>query len=114
MEIDDDAIETEAQPLGHRLDDSPVRLMRDQPREIGDRHIVALEDFLGHFGHADDGGLVHSRPILHDVALYAFYLEHQRCGELDGGVDEERVWMNCTGCGAVVSRSLAPIQTDKE
>jgi len=32
-------------------------------------------------------------------ALYAFYLEHQRCGELDGGVDRgarvddlHRVW----------------------
>src|SRR5262249_50411613 len=67
MEIDDDAIETEAQPLGHRLDDAPVGLMRDQPGEIGGRHVVALQDFLGHFGHADDGGLVHSRPILHEV-----------------------------------------------
>ena len=34
IEIDDDAIEIEAQPLGHRLDDAPVGLMRDQPGEI--------------------------------------------------------------------------------
>src|SRR5262249_25288792 len=34
IEIDDDAIETEAQPLGHRLDDAPVGLMRDQPGEL--------------------------------------------------------------------------------
>jgi hypothetical protein len=32
--------------------------------------------------------------LLHD--LYAFYLEHRRCGELDGGVEGERVWMTCT------------------
>jgi hypothetical protein len=25
-------------------------------------------------------------------ALVAFVAEHQRCGELDGGVDGERVW----------------------
>ena len=27
------------------------------------------------------------------AALVAFVREHQRCGELDGGVDGERVWM---------------------
>ena len=31
--------------------------------------------------------------------LYAFYQEHRRCGELDGGVEGERGWMTCT-CGA--------------
>jgi len=25
--------------------------------------------------------------------LYAFYLEHERCGELDSAVEDERVWM---------------------
>ncbi len=35
--------------------------------------------------------------------LYAFYLEHQRCGELDADVEGERVWMACT-CGAVRRR----------
>ncbi len=34
--------------------------------------------------------------------LHAFYLEHERCGELDGGVEGDRVWMTCT-CGAAKS-----------
>ena len=33
------------------------------------------------------------------TALDAFYLEHRRCGELDAGVKDDRVWMTCT-CGA--------------
>ena len=41
-------------------------------------------------------------------AIYAFDLEHQRCGELDGGVEDEPVWMSCT-CGAVISQTLEPI-----
>ena len=36
-------------------------------------------------------------------ALYAFFQEHQYCGELDGGVEDDRVWMTCT-CGAVINR----------
>jgi hypothetical protein len=28
-------------------------------------------------------------------ALDAFLRKHRRCGELDGGVDDERVWMAC-------------------
>jgi hypothetical protein len=38
--------------------------------------------------------------------LDAFYLEHRRCGALDTGVEGERVWMMCYGCGAGLSRSL--------
>src|SRR5438128_9258724 len=38
--------------------------------------------------------------LLHD--LYAFYLAHRRCGDLDGGVEGERVWMTCT-CGAIIT-----------
>jgi hypothetical protein len=38
-------------------------------------------------------------------ARYAFYLEHRRCGELDGGVDSGRVWMACE-CGAALGRML--------
>src|SRR5215472_1970869 len=38
--------------------------------------------------------------------LDAFYLEHRRCGELDTGVEDGRVWMTCDGCGAVLSRLL--------
>jgi hypothetical protein len=37
-------------------------------------------------------------------ALWAFFLEHQYCGELDGGIAGDRVWMTWT-CGAVISRS---------
>jgi hypothetical protein len=32
--------------------------------------------------------------------LFAFYLEHRRCGELDTGVEGDYVWMTCA-CGAV-------------
>jgi len=35
--------------------------------------------------------------------LDAFFGEHRRCGELDGGVEGERVWMTCT-CGARMVR----------
>ena len=38
-------------------------------------------------------------------AIYAFYLEHRRCGELDGGVDGARVWMTCE-CGGAIRRHL--------
>jgi hypothetical protein len=37
--------------------------------------------------------------------LDAFYLEHERCGELDSAVDGDRVWMACT-CGAMISRRV--------
>jgi len=36
-------------------------------------------------------------------ALRAFFEEHQYYGELDGGVEGDRVWMMCT-CGAVINR----------
>ena len=35
--------------------------------------------------------------------LYAFYLDHRRCGELDGGVEEIKPSEWCT-CGAVMTR----------
>lgn len=38
------------------------------------------------------------------AALDAFLQENRRCGELDGGVDGERVWMACD-CGAGIARS---------
>jgi hypothetical protein len=37
--------------------------------------------------------------------LAAFLAEHRRCGELDGGADEEWIWMTC---GAIISRALEP------
>jgi hypothetical protein len=33
----------------------------------------------------------------------ALYREHDRCGELDGGVYGDRVWVACS-CGAVINR----------
>ena len=38
--------------------------------------------------------------------LNAFLQEHRRCGEMDGGVEDGRVWMTCE-CGAEMSRALA-------
>jgi hypothetical protein len=37
--------------------------------------------------------------------LEAFILEHEYCGELDGGVEGNRVWMTCR-CGAVIVRAF--------
>jgi hypothetical protein len=39
-------------------------------------------------------------------ALEAFILEHEYCGELDAGVEADRVWMTCS-CGAALVRVLA-------
>ena len=43
------------------------------------------------------------------VALDAFLQEHRRCGDLDGGVDGERVWMECD-CGAGVAHPITPAE----
>jgi hypothetical protein len=42
------------------------------------------------------------------ASLVAFLDEHRYCGELDGGADDDRVWMTCT-CGAVISQALGPV-----
>jgi hypothetical protein len=34
-------------------------------------------------------------------ALVAFAAEHQRCGDLDGGRDDGKVWLACF-CGAQI------------
>jgi hypothetical protein len=44
-------------------------------------------------------------------ALEAFVLEHEYCGELDGAVETDRVWMTCT-CGAVIVQALEPVRHD--
>jgi hypothetical protein len=41
------------------------------------------------------------------AALDAFLQEHRRCGDLDGGLDGERVWMTCD-CGAAITHSVEP------
>jgi len=38
------------------------------------------------------------------AALEAFIFEHECCGDLDGGVEGDPVWMTCT-CGAMIDRS---------
>jgi hypothetical protein len=35
-------------------------------------------------------------------ALVTFVAEHQRCGELDGGLDNGYVWLACS-CGAQIA-----------
>jgi hypothetical protein len=42
-------------------------------------------------------------PLFHD--LYAFLQEHQYCGDLDGSVEGDRVWMMTCTCGAVINRN---------
>ena len=41
------------------------------------------------------------------AALDAFLQEHRRCGDLEGGVVEGRVWMACD-CGGAVSHPVQP------
>jgi hypothetical protein len=38
--------------------------------------------------------------------LDPFYLEHRRCGELDSGVERQRMWMTCE-CGAAFRRVVS-------
>jgi hypothetical protein len=38
------------------------------------------------------------------AALYAFFQEHRRFGDLDSGVEGDRVRMTCT-CGAAINRN---------
>jgi hypothetical protein len=46
------------------------------------------------------------------AALDALMQEHRRCGELDGGVDQERVWMACD-CGAGIAHPVGPAELDQ-
>jgi hypothetical protein len=41
-------------------------------------------------------------PVPPEVALMAFFEEHRRCGDLNGGVEGGRFWMTCE-CGAKIS-----------
>jgi hypothetical protein len=43
----------------------------------------------------------------------AFLQEHRRCGELDGGVDGERLWMACD-CGAGIAHPVRPAEMCEE
>jgi hypothetical protein len=46
------------------------------------------------------------------LGLYAFFLEHKRCGELGAGVDDEHVWMTCDSSGAVLGRRMEHLPLD--
>ena len=46
------------------------------------------------------------------AALDAFVQEHRRCGELDGGVDGEHVWMACE-CGGGIAHPIKPTELDQ-
>src|SRR5881296_951142 len=39
-------------------------------------------------------------------ALDAFYQEHRRCGELDGGIEGDRVSTTCS-CGAAIKSNVS-------
>ena len=39
--------------------------------------------------------------------LDTFYQEHQRCGDLEGAVEEITVWLRCS-CGAQLVRRISP------
>lgn len=52
-------------------------------------------------------------PIL--AGLTAFFVEHQYCGELDGGRDNGSIWLQCS-CGAHITHPAsipAPIPVDR-
>ena len=40
-----------------------------------------------------------------EAALWTFYEEHGRCGELDGGVEDGWLWMS-GDCGARIAKAL--------
>lgn len=62
-----------------------------------------LPPLLRSGGNCSEGGLVGEVTLL--AALVAFVEEHRCCGELDGGVEGDRVWLTCE-CGAGLLRSL--------
>jgi len=37
----------------------------------------------------------------------AFIREHEYCGELDTGLEDDRIWVTCT-CGARIVKPLEP------
>jgi hypothetical protein len=39
------------------------------------------------------------------AALVAFLKEHQHCGDLDGAVEDDHVWLTCTS-GAAIRREV--------
>ena len=46
------------------------------------------------------------------AALNAFLQEHRRCGELDGAVDGDQVWMACD-CRANITHPIKPTELNQ-
>ena len=56
------------------------------------------------------------RPLMREllVALTAFFDEHQRCGELDGGRENGHIWLGCS-CGAQIAHPVSvPLPTPED
>jgi hypothetical protein len=45
------------------------------------------------------------------AALRAFFDEHHRCGELDGGRDNGYIWLRCS-CGAQIAHPASVASPD--
>ncbi len=56
---------------------------------------------------ANQHGSASARADSLGVALAAFIREHEYCGELDTGLEDDRVWMSCS-CGALIVRVSEP------
>src|SRR5262249_52038952 len=53
-----------------------------------------------------------SRPMLGILeGLVAFVTEHERCGVLDGGVDNGYVWLQCSCGGLIMHPASEPPKT---
>ena len=76
VDVDDDAVEGEAEALGGGEDDALVGLVGDEAAEVGTGEAVAGEDCFGDLGHLADGELVDGLTVLVDEVLLG----------VDGGV----------------------------
>jgi hypothetical protein len=56
-----------------------------------------------------EGEVIHALLAVLDALLQ----EHRRCGELDGAVVGERVWMACE-CGAAIAHRVEPAESGLE
>jgi hypothetical protein len=50
-------------------------------------------------------GFAMQAPMPVEIALEAFFGEHRRCGELDAGAEDGRVWATCCECRAMIVQS---------
>jgi hypothetical protein len=87
-------------------------------RRFADSHVWAVRLSCSYAGIVDTRSMsrvVHqSFNALASIlaAFVAFVAEHQRCGDLDGGVDDGRVWMACD-CGGGIAHPVKPPKLDQ-